>query len=225
MTDGTTTAMRVRHDEPSPTRGDGTVMTRLPRDLIVRDVASADPIQLFVLQEFRLRAPDADGVAARIVAAGSSGREPTMPLLTSVADRRDVATIRALHAGEPAEPDAAQRAALDPLVSSWASPKHYAARISEHSHSPPSHFRLAVTESGINNEDEAFAVSGPGPTADGPTSTPAGLVCIGAPVGTYAGLLVVVGSYDDPDGAHQANGWPLPLSRELGVRIYESTRD
>ena len=199
-------------------------MTSLPRTPIVRDVASADPIQLFVLQEFRLRAADPDGVVARIVAARSSGREPAVPLLTSIGDRRDVATIRALHAGEPAETDAAQRAALDPLVSSWASPKHYAARISERSQSSPSHFRLAVTESGINVEDEAFAVSGPGPTADGPTSTPVGLVWIGAPVGTYAGLLVLVGSYDDPDGARQADGWPLPLSRELGVRIYESNR-
>src|SRR3989442_14354552 len=99
MTDGTTTAMRVRHDEPSPTRGDGTVMTRLPRDLIVRDVASADPIQLFVLQEFRLRAADADGVAARIAPARSSGREPAMPLLTSVADRRDVPRIGAWQRG------------------------------------------------------------------------------------------------------------------------------
>ncbi|TMF63192.1 MAG: hypothetical protein E6I20_10640 [Chloroflexi bacterium] len=187
-------------------------------------MASADPIQLFVLQEFRLRAADPDGVVARIVAARSSGREPAVPLLTSIGDRRDVATIRAFHAGEPAETDAAQRAALDPLVSSWASPRHFAARISEHSHSPPSHYRLAVTESGINIEDEAFAVSGPGPTADGPTSTPVGLVWIGAPVGTYAGLLVLVGSYDDPDGARQADGWPLPLSRELGVRIYESNR-
>lgn len=199
-------------------------MTSLPRTPIVRDVASADPIQLFVLQEFRLRAADPDGVVARIVAARSSGREPAVPLLTSIGDRRDVATIRAFHAGEPAETDAAQRAALDPLVSSWASPKHYAARISERSQSSPSHFRLAVTESGINVEDEAFAVSGPGPTADGPTSTPVGLVWIGAPVGTYAGLLVLVGSYDDPDGARQADGWPLPLSRELGVRIYESSR-
>jgi len=177
-----------------------------------------------VLQEFRLRAADPDGVVARIVAARSSGREPAVPLLTSIGDRRDVATIRAFHAGEPAETDAAQRAALDPLVSSWASPKHYAARISERSQSSPWHFRLAVTESGINVEDEAFAVSGPGPTADGPTSTPVGLVWIGAPVGTYAGLLVLVGSYDDPDGARQADGWPLPLSRELGVRIYESSR-
>ncbi|TMG35730.1 MAG: hypothetical protein E6H94_08365 [Chloroflexi bacterium] len=199
-------------------------MTSLPRTPIVRDVASADPIQLFVLQEFRLRAADPDGVVARIVAARSSGREPAVPLLTSIGDRRDVATIRAFHAGEPAETDAAQRAALDPLVSSWASPKHYAARISERSQSSPSHFRLAVTESGINVEDEAFAVSGPGPTADGPTSTPVGLVWIGAPVGTYAGLLVLVGSYDDPDGARQADGWPLPLSRELGVRIYESNK-
>src|SRR3989442_4535708 len=96
MTDGTTTAMRVRHDEPSPTRDDGKVMTRLPRDLIVRDVASADPIQLFVLQEFRLRAADPDGVAARIVAARSSGREPRSEEHTSELQSRPHLVCRLL---------------------------------------------------------------------------------------------------------------------------------
>src|SRR5438128_4646432 len=54
------------HDEPSPTRDDGKVMTGLPWTRIVRDLASADPIKLLVLQEFRLRAAHPDGVAARI---------------------------------------------------------------------------------------------------------------------------------------------------------------
>jgi len=208
----------------SAVAGDGTVMTRPSSNVSVDDMSSVGPIQVLVLQEFRLLAADADGAVSRIVAASPGGVEPHVPLMTSIDDRRDVATLRVLHAGEPAEPNAAQRAALDPLVSSWASPKHYAARMSERSQSPASHFRLAVTESGINLEDEAFAVSQQAPSADGPTSTPVGLVWIGAPVGTYAGLLVLVGSYDDPDGARQADGWPLPLSRELGVRIYESAK-
>ncbi|MDQ2912632.1 MAG: hypothetical protein M3T56_05185, partial [Chloroflexota bacterium] len=101
------------------------------------------PIRLLVLEEFRLRAADMDGAAARIVAESPHGAEPPIPLLTSVDDRRDVAMLRAVHAGESTEADAAQRAALDPLVSSWAAPKHYGPRITERSQSPPSSFRLA----------------------------------------------------------------------------------
>src|SRR5881296_2740716 len=113
-------------------------------------MATDNPIRVLVLEEFRLRAADVDGVAARIVAGSAHGIEPAIPLLTSIDDPRDVATLRALHAGEGTESDAAQHAALDPLVSSWGAPKHYGPRITERSQSPSSSFRLAVTESGIN---------------------------------------------------------------------------
>src|SRR4029077_17324547 len=116
-------------------------------------MSTKDPIRVLVLEEFRLRAEDIDGAAARIVAESRHGVEPLIPLLTSIEDRRDVATLRGLHAGESTESDAAQHAALDPLVSSWAVPKHYGPRITERSESPPSCFRLAVTESGINAGD------------------------------------------------------------------------
>ena len=183
------------------TRGarDDKVMTNTPRALMVRDMSTEDPIRVLVLEEFRLRDEDIDGAAARIVAETPHGIEPAIPLLTSVEDRRDVATLRALHAGESTESNAAQHAALDGLVSNWAVPKHYGPRITERSQNPPSSFRLAVTESGING---------------------------GAPVGTNAGLLVLLGSYnDDPRTvAEDSLGWPLPLSSELGVRIYENSR-
>ena len=48
-----------------------------------------------------------------------------------------------------------------------------------------------------------------------------GLLWIGSPVGTHAGLLVLLGGRDDqprPDAAD----WPLPMSRALGVRIYDN---
>jgi hypothetical protein len=185
-------------------------------------MSTADPIQVLVLEEFRLRAADSDGAAARIVAASPRGIEPAIPLLTSIDDRRDVATLRALHAGEPTETDAVQRAALEPLVSSWAAPKHYAPRIAERSQSPPSGFRLAVTESGINSG----GVPPVTPSASEPTTSRAvGLVWIGAPVGTHAGLLVLLGSYDEPRAVgRDPSGWPLPLSRDLGVRIYEAPK-
>jgi hypothetical protein len=183
-----------------------------------------NPIRLLVLEEFRLHAADVDGTAARIVAGSPHGIEPAIPLLTSIDDRRAVATLRAVHAGEPTEPDAAQHAALDHLVSSWAVPKHYGPRIAERSQSPPSSFRLAVTESGINGDSGSPVTLRPGSAPDGTTtSRPVGLVWIGAPVGTHAGLLVLLGGYEDPRAlGSDPSGWPLPLSKDLGVRIYEN---
>ncbi|MEK6226350.1 MAG: hypothetical protein AABM40_08670 [Chloroflexota bacterium] len=188
-------------------------------------MSTDNPIQVLVLEEFRLRAADVDGAAARIVAASPHGVEPAIPLLTSIEDRRDVATLRALHAGESTDSDAAQHAALDPLVASWAVPKHYGPRITERSQNSPSSFRLAVTESGIN------AGGAPPPAklsqeldAAGTTSRAVGLVWIGAPVGTHAGLLVLLGSNEAPEKlGSDPSGWPLPLSRDLGVRIYENS--
>lgn len=186
-------------------------------------MSTDDPIQVLVLQEFRLRAADVDGAAARIVAASPHGVEPAIPLLTSIDDRRDVAMLRAVHTGEPTEADAAQHAALEPFVSSWAVPKYYGPRIAEGSQSPPSHFRLAVTESGINTGGTPPVTLSQEPAGGGTTSRAVGLVWIGAPVGTHAGLLVLLGSYDDPVSVgRDPSGWPLPLSRDLGVRIYDN---
>jgi hypothetical protein len=187
---------------------------------MVQDMVIDNPIRVLVLEEFRLHIADLDGAAARIVAASPHGIEPAIPLLTSIDDRRDVATLRALHAGEPTESDAVQHAALDPLVSHWAVPKHYGPRITEHSQSPPSSFRLAVTESGINTGGVSPVTTG---ANDGTTSRAVGLVWIGEPVGTHAGLLVLLGTYDDTQAVRRdPSGWPLALSRNLGVRIYET---
>lgn len=181
-----------------------------------------NPIRVLVLEEFRLRAADVDGAAARIVADTPHGIEPGIPLLTSIDDRRDVATIRALHAGESTAANAFQHAALDPLVSKWAAPKHYGPRLAEHSQSPPSSFRLAVTESGINGA--GLPAIGPRSQGDQTTSRAVGLVWIGAPVGTHGGLLVLVGNYDTISTADSGpSEWPLSMSRDLGVRIYENS--
>ena len=193
---------------------------------MVQDMRSESPIRVLVLEEFRLRAEDIDGAAARIVAETPHGLEPAIPLLTSVEDRRDVATLRALHAGESTEGDAAQHAALGPLVSSWAAPKHYGPKLTESSQNPPSSYRLAVTESGINVEGGPR----PPPTDDRHDDPDAGraigLLWIGAPLGTHAGLLVLLGSYNDDRRVvgDDPFGWPLSLSRDLGVRIYGNSR-
>ena len=56
-------------------------------------------------------------------------------------------------------------------------------------------------------------------------ATPVGLMWVGTPIGSYAGLMVLLGSYDDEQGdqADQPE-WPLALSRQLHVRIYETLR-
>lgn len=200
--------------------------TTVPR-VIVHHMSTDNPIHLLVLEEFRLRTEDLDGLVARIVAASPHGIERAIPLLTSIDDRRDVAMLRAVHAGEPTEADATQHAALDPLVSSWSEPRHYGPRITAQSQSPPSSFRLAVTESGINNGGVSPVTTlGDGSVSDETTSRAVGMVWVGAPIGTHAGLLVLLGSYDDDRRGvgEEPSGWPLPLSRDLGVRIYENSR-
>ena len=186
-------------------------------------------INALVVQEFRLHSADTAGDAAGIVAAFSRGIGPAVPLLTSIDDNRDVATVRALHPGELLEGDPAERVALGPLVARWQPPKHYGPRITERSENPPSYYRLAVTESGINDASTESDASSEEPTAprrdavDLGEATPLGLLWIGLPVGTHAGLMVLVGDHNDPAGAMFApRDWPLPFSRALGVRIYES---
>jgi len=199
-------------------------MTKAAPSISVRDMPTSAAIQLLVPDEFRLRTADLRDTAAGIIGGSTRGIELAIPLLTSIDDRRDVATLRAVHAGEPTEIGAAQRAALEPLVSSWAAPKHYVPRITERSQSPPSSFRLAVTESGINTGGPPPVMLREGTAEDATKRKPVGLVWIGAPVGTHAGLLVLLGGYDDPRGVgRDPSGWPLPLSHDLGVRIYENT--
>ena len=207
-------------------RHDAQVMTGTPPPVTVRDMATDGPISSLVLQEFRLHASDTAGDAARIVAAFSSGVEPAVPLLTSIDDDRDVAIVRGLHAGEHTEADPVERAALDPLVATWQPVKRYGPRITERSENPPTYYRLAVTESGINNaepEPEPSRPPEPVPEAVPQTSssTRVGLLWIGRPVGTYAGLLTLLGSDESDTRRSEPRDW-LPLSRSMGVRIYES---
>jgi hypothetical protein len=180
-------------------------------------------IDVLLLQEFRLHAADVAGDAARIVAEFSVGEEAAVPLLTSIDDHRDVAIVRALHLGEPTDGDPRPRATLEPLVASWQPVRRYTPRITERSQRPPSYYRLAVTESGINDPDGGPSSPFPPATASAATAVRLALLWVGVPIGTYSGLMTVVGTHPDR-GAVRADprDWPLPLSRYLGVRIYES---
>jgi hypothetical protein len=177
-----------------------------------------------VVQEFRLRAADTANEAARIVATFPDGIEPAVPLLRSIDDERDVAIVGALHVGERLD-ELEQHAALDPLVLSWQPVKRYGPRITESAESPPSSYRLAVTESGINDADGDPVAAAPKSAAHEEAATQVGLMWVGAPVGTYGGLMVLLGSYGDQvTGRPEPREWPLPLSRQLHVRIYQTAR-
>ena len=185
-------------------------------------MAIRDPISTLVLQEFRLHAADTADEAARIVASFEPGIDDAVPLLMSIDDQRDVATVRALHAGETTDSAQEQRAALAPLVASWQPAKQYGPRVAESSDSQPSYYRLAVTGSGINNapSDPMTALAA---GSAGGAKTRLDLLWIGVPLGTYAGLMILLGTGRDqglvrPD----ARDWPLPFTDQFGVRIYES---
>jgi hypothetical protein len=182
-------------------------------------MTTESPINSLVLEEFRLHSAASAGEAARIVAAFSDGIEPHVPLLTSIDDDRDVAIVRGLHTGEQAESDPRQRAALEPFVASWQPVRQYGPRITERSEDPPSYYRLAVTESGITDAPVPEPV--PREASERGASKRVGLLWIGLPVGTYAGLLTLLGTDDGAARRSKPRRW-LPLSRSLGVRIYES---
>jgi hypothetical protein len=186
------------------------------------EVQIRSPITSLVLEELRLRSPDMRAAAGQIVAA-FSGIEPTVPLLTSIEDPHDVAVVWALHAGEGMEAIAAERNKLDRLIAVRRPLKHYEPRITERSQSPSTYYRLAVTESGINDTDASARGATRSTLSDASTASPLGLLWIGSPRGTHAGLLILLGGADDAYATRpDARAWPLPLSRYLGVRIYES---
>ena len=192
-----------------------------PAVVTVDRVTLHEPINALVLQEFRLHAADTADEAARIVASFDAGTEDAVPLLTSIDDKRDVATVRALRAGETTDDGPAQRAALDPLVATWQPAKEYGPRVTETSDNPPSYYRLAVTGSGINNAP-AEPVPTLSPGSAGGASTRLDLLWIGVPVGTYAGLMILLGTQHEQSTARpDARDWPLPFTDQLGVRIYE----
>ena len=182
------------------------------------------PISALVLQEFRLRSESGVGEATRIVAAFAGGSQESIPLLVSIDDACDVATVRAVTTDEQTESDPRQRDRLRRLVLSWRPSAQYLPRIAERSVSPPSSYRLAVTGSGITDEEGDPSAAMPRDQPAAGSAIPFGLLWIGVPSGTHAGLLVLLGGYDDEEMRPDARVWPLPLSESLGVRIYESPR-
>lgn len=186
------------------------------------DMTTVGQTEILVLDEFRLRAADTHGAAAARVSATSGDARDPVPLLTSIDDPCDVAAFRSLGTGAVDSDGPRGDAALEKLVVGWHPVRKYLARLAVRAPgAPPSSYRLAVTESGINDQ----RVSPPSQRADDSTpGEPISLLVIGAPEGTHAGLLVLVGR-EEPEalaGDRDYASWPLPFSRNLGVRVYES---
>ena len=180
--------------------------------------------QHLVLQEFRLNSAGSADLVAELIAAPQVGTEqgaPFVPLLISVDDRRDVATLRMVD-GDFDDADPEQRLALSPFVASWRAPARYEARVVESAEAPPHYYRMAVTESGINDRGPEVSLSRTPTAANQPgAGSPIALLWIAAPEKTHAGLLVLVGHYGNTPVQPGVSAWPLPLSDVLGVRIYE----
>ena len=185
-------------------------------------MATGSGIHTLVLQELRLRDTTDPAAAARAVEASHAGRGPVVPVLWSIDDARDVAVVGAICAGDTAPSDAEQRAWLEPYVATWRPPQRYIPRVTERSSDTAAHYRLAVTGSGINNA-AADTRATSHERDDAATGTPLDLLWIGVPLGTYGGLFILVGTRGE-EARPNASEWPLPLSRSLGVRIYDSRR-
>lgn len=215
---------------------------RLPPKATIIDAVTQG---YFVLHELRLASGDGAArarAAERLASIPQRRGEQVLPLLVSIDDRRDVACVRHVRElpGAGDEAGAGIRAALRAEPGSGRPPRVYAERARlggrQGTHS---YFRMAVTESGANERSPADTAP-PEPGAEGthdagpPDARPsdawrwdaleAELLWIGNPIASGTGLLVVTGQHDA--GAYDECGpaWPLPLSRELEVRIYESAR-
>ncbi len=189
----------------------------------------------FVLHELRLLAGDGATrrrAAAQLAEMPRTQDEQVLPMLVSIDDHRDVACVRRVGAlpGSGDEAGARIREALTPEAESSGPPRYYKERAAlAGEREDPSYYRMAVTESGINEQPAARTrAGGPAPARGAPAparpsdATGAALLWIGTPCASAAGLLVITGHHDGAAYLDSDPGvWPLRTSRQLGVRIYE----
>lgn len=182
----------------------------------------------FVLHELRL--PTDDGAtrrraAVRLAEMPHAQDEEVLPMLVSIDDHRDVACVRRVGVLPGSGDDAGTRIrhALTPGAESGGPPRYYKERAAVAGEAGVrSYYRMAVTESGINEEAAASTLADAPAPPQRDDATGAGLLWIGTPVASAAGLLVITGHHDATGYRDSDQGmWPIPTSRQLGVRIYE----
>jgi len=178
----------------------------------------------FALYEFRLRNL-ADRAMAQQMLTDAGLDDRSVPVLTRVDDPDSRAVICAYAAPDRSDSERELLAVIDG-ISSGARCHYFRSRLAIAAPDAASHFRLAVTESGRNNA----SASGTEPwvAADHRDRSDADsrLLWIGMPMDSSRGLLVLVGhELDDAfDAGRETASWPLPLSADLGVRIYTGSR-
>lgn len=183
-----------------------------------------DMISGFTVYEFRLHDSVDHPTAQRRLAHLDSGTGP-VPLLRRIDDARALALVQARRTREADGIERETRTAID-RVGAGLRTQDFRVRVALAAEDPGSHFRLALTDSGRN--DRAPSAADPWITADVRDRPEADsqLLWIGVTANSAQGLFVLVGhDAEEPGEAGGTHpGWPLPLSSELGVRIYTGTR-
>ena len=183
-----------------------------------------DAVAGFALYEFRLRSL-ADRATAQQLLTDAGLDERSVPLLSRVDDPCSLAVIHAYDAPGRSDTESELLAAIGGISNGLRS-HHFRARLAIETPDAASHFRLAVTESGRNDlpasGTEHWVAAGHRDRSDADSQ----LLWIGAPMDSSHGLLVLVGHELEEafDAGRESASWPLPLSTDLGVRIYTGSR-
>ena len=183
-----------------------------------------DPISGFTVHEFRLH-DDVDRVTAQACVTHLGPDDVSVPLLARIDDARSLALVSVRHAGDGDGATGEVRAAIGGIGDGLRS-REFRARVALAAPDAGFHFRLALTEVGRNDaapsatDTWVAAADGDRPDADSQ------LLWIGVTADSTQGLFVLVGhDVEEPGRSGVADvGWPLPLSSDLGVRIYTGTR-
>lgn len=177
----------------------------------------------FWIDEFAMRSASARVAADRAIDAHIDARE-RIPLLVAIDDPMRAVLLRTSRGKSRDGVDDALLAALTALGEARP-PRRFVRRLALGEPADASYFRLAVTAFGRRDRgglggEPSGAPSGQRDPFGGGTT----LLWIGVPPASPSGLMVLVGQAR-PAGSATAGAptaWPLPLSADLGVRIYAS---
>ncbi|GAC1698538.1 MAG: hypothetical protein NVS9B6_08820 [Candidatus Limnocylindrales bacterium] len=184
-----------------------------------------DAICSFTVHEFRLPdSADRDTVREQLRNLETDGG-PSIPLMSRIDDDRALALVRAHRSENGATVDQEVREIIDRMGADLRS-REFSARVALAEPGAGAHFRLAMTEFGRNdatpNATETWVAADDADRPDADSQ----LLWIGVTTDSTEGLFVLVGHDVEEQGtpAGATPRWPLPLSSEMGVRIYTGTR-
>lgn len=177
----------------------------------------------FTVHEFRLPA-DVDQATMQGHLDDLDGDAPSVPLLVRINDAQAFASVRTRSSGDAvAEGDI--RTAIDALGLARRS-RDFRTRVAVAPPEAGRHFRLAITEFGRNDAAASAPDTWVAAPDGGQPDADSQLLWIGGTSESTQGLFVLVGhAAETPASPNDGTAvWPLPLSDDLGVRIYTGTR-